>query len=72
VTTIEPDSPAAKAGLADGDVIVALDGKPVANIDDLLRLMTDERVGVTIPMTVIRRTEKVALDVTPAESRRGE
>jgi S1-C subfamily serine protease len=72
VTTIEPDSPAAKAGLTDGDVIVELDGKSVANIDDLLRLMTDERVGVTIPMTVIRRTEKVVLNVTPAESRRGE
>jgi S1-C subfamily serine protease len=72
VTTIERDSPAARAGLTDGDVIVELDGKPVANIDDLLRLMTDERVGVTIPMTVIRRTEKVVLDVTPAENRRGQ
>jgi S1-C subfamily serine protease len=70
VTNIDPDSPAAKAGVTDGDLIVALDGKPVANIDDLLRLMTDERVGVTIPMTVIRRTEKMDLAVTPAESRR--
>jgi len=33
--------------------------------------MTDERVGVSIPMTVIRRTEKVVLDVTPGESKRG-
>jgi S1-C subfamily serine protease len=70
VTSVEPDSPAAKAGVADGDVIVALDGQPVAHIDDLLRLMTDERVGATIPITVIRRTELLTLDVTPAESRR--
>ena len=72
VTNVEPDSPAAKAGVSDGDLIVELDGKPVASIDDLLRLMTDERVGVTIPLTVIRRTEKVVLEVTPAATRRRE
>ena len=65
----EPDSPAAKAGLIEGDVIIELHGQPVRSIDDLQRLLTDERVGVTVPLVVIRRTEKLTLDVTPAESR---
>ena len=70
VTNLEPDSPAERAGVREGDVIVELDGRPIASIDDLLRLMTDERVGVTIPLTLIRRTERLKLDVTPGESRR--
>ena len=69
IVGLESDSPAAKAGLTDGDVVVELDGKPVRNIDDLQRLLTDERVGVTIPIVVLRRTEMLTLDVTPAESR---
>jgi S1-C subfamily serine protease len=69
VLTIEPDSPAQRAGLQQHDVIVELHGRPVRNIDDLQRLLTDERVGVSVPMIVIRRTERLTLEVTPAESR---
>jgi S1-C subfamily serine protease len=68
VVGIEENSPAARSGLREGDVLIELDGKPVAHIDDLQRLLTDERVGVTIPMRVLRHTEIVTLDVTPAES----
>ena len=69
VVGLEVDSPAARSGLTEGDIIVELDGKPVRNMDDLQRLLTDERVGVTIPMVILRRTEKLKLDVTPAESK---
>src|SRR5687767_5560716 len=69
VTGMEPDSPAAKAGLQDGDVIVAFAGKAITGIDDLHRLLTGELVGEQRPLTVIRRTEKVELTLTPAESR---
>jgi S1-C subfamily serine protease len=72
VVGVEEHSPVARANLIDGDVIIELDGKPVRNIDDLQRLLTDERVGVTIPMVVLRRTEKLTIDVTPEESRRRE
>jgi S1-C subfamily serine protease len=48
---------------------VDLHGQPIRTIDDLQRLLTQERVGVTVPMTVIRSTEKLTLDVTPAESK---
>lgn len=65
VTGIEPDSPARSAGLADGDLIVALDGQTVSDIDQLQRLLTEERAGRSIPLTVIRRTEKLDLIVRP-------
>jgi S1-C subfamily serine protease len=55
--------------LREGDVIVALDGKPVAGVDDLHRLLTDARVGVSNSLTVLRWTEKLALAVVPEESR---
>ena len=69
VLTIEPDSPAARAGLREHDVIVGFDGEPISGIDDLQRQLTEDRVGRPCAMTVIRHTEKVDLTVTPAESR---
>ena len=69
VLTIEPDSPAARAGMRQHDVIVRFDGEPISGIDDLQRQLTEDRVGRPCPMTVIRHTERVDLTVTPAESR---
>lgn len=68
VTAIEPNSPAARTDLAEGDVIIEMAGKPIASIDDLHRLLTDEQVGVKRPLTVIRRTEKLTVEVEPVES----
>jgi S1-C subfamily serine protease len=70
VTQIEPQSPAARAGLLEGDTIVALDQTPVAGIDDLHRLLTEEKVGVPGALTVLRGVDKLALSIVPAESRR--
>jgi S1-C subfamily serine protease len=72
VAGLEGDSPAAAAGVQEGDLIVEADGKPVRHIDDLHKLLTDERVGEPITLTIIRRTEKLTLDVVPAEARRRE
>jgi S1-C subfamily serine protease len=70
VATIEPDSPAAKSLLREGDMIVALDGRDVPSIDQLHRLLTEERIGRKAVLTVIRRTEKLEIAVTPGESPR--
>ena len=67
VTSFEPGSPAAKAGLLDGDVIVSLNGSVVAGIDDLQRLLTAEQVGVETELGVLRGTEKLALKAYPGE-----
>jgi len=69
VVSVEDGSPAKQAGLREGDVIVALDGNSVAGVDDLHRLLTDARVGVSSALTVLRYTEKLELKVVPEESR---
>jgi len=68
VLGVEDTSPAKKAGLREGDVIVALDEKPVAGVDDLHRLLTDAQVGVRCELTVIRHTERFLLPIAPAEA----
>jgi S1-C subfamily serine protease len=69
VISVEENSPAKRAGLREGDVIVALEGQPVAGVDDLHRVLTDMRVGVSCSLTVIRWTEKLELKVVPEEAR---
>lgn len=67
VVSVEPNSPAARAGLFEGDVIIGFDSQPVAGIDDLHRLLTEEKVGLKAKLTVIRRTERMELLVVPQE-----
>jgi S1-C subfamily serine protease len=62
-------NPARVAGLREGDVIVALDDKPVAGVDDLHRLLTDAQVGARSVLTVIRHTERLTLPIFPEEAR---
>lgn len=69
VMSVQNGSSAQRAGLREGDVIVALDGKPVAGVDDLHRLLTDARVGVSSVLTVLRWTERLELRVVPGEAR---
>jgi S1-C subfamily serine protease len=68
VVSVEPDSPAAAAGLRERDVIVGYGPDAVTSIDDLHRLLTHERVGVRAPLTVLRRGEAVVVDIVPTES----
>jgi S1-C subfamily serine protease len=71
VVSVEAQSPAEKAGLLEGDVIVGYDDRPVAGIDTLHQLLTEEKVGVKAVMTVIRRGEKRILHIVPQESGTG-
>src|SRR6202162_3604369 len=68
VSSVTAGSPAQRAGLREGDVIVALDAKSVAGVDDLHRLLTDARVGASSSLTVLRWTEKLELPVVPEDS----
>ena len=68
VIALAPGSPAARAGLREGDVMVSLNGQPVSTIDALHKLLTGDQIGVRSLMTVIRGTEKLDLPVTPVES----
>ena len=66
VVSLEPDGPAAKAGVRDGDLIVAYGDKPIAGIDDLHRLLTEEQAGAAVDLTVIRDLKKMTIPVRPA------
>ena len=61
-------SPAEKAGLQTGDVIVEFGGEPVATIDALHKLLTESRIGATTPLTAIRHADRLRLAIVPAES----
>ncbi len=69
VTGVEPDSPAARAGLASGDIIVAFAGSAVTGIDDLHRVLTADRIGVATTVVVLRGAERLELPITSVESR---
>ncbi len=65
VVGVEENSPAKRAGLREGDIIVALEGHAISGVDDLHRLLTDVRVGVSCSFTVLRWTEKLEIKVVP-------
>ncbi|HEY5883205.1 MAG TPA: trypsin-like peptidase domain-containing protein [Pyrinomonadaceae bacterium] len=62
------ESAAKEAGLLGGDLVVEFDGQPIRGIDDLHKLLTDERIGKDVPITIIRGVQKLTLTVVPKES----
>ncbi len=68
VETVETGSPAARGGLLRGDVIVAIDGAPVPDMDALQRVLGVGAIARAMVLTVLRRDRTLALAVTPAES----
>ena len=60
---------AARIRKREGDVIIAFDGKSVAGVDDLHRMLTDAKVGVGTALTILRWTEKLELRVVPEEAK---
>lgn len=68
VSALEPDSPAAVAGLVAGDVLIAVDDFVVAGIDDLHRVLTEGRIGHPVRVDVIRGLQRVTVAALPAES----
>jgi S1-C subfamily serine protease len=68
VAGIEPNSPAFRSSLKEGDVIIELDGQRIAGTDDLHRHLSEERVGVRVPLTVLRRGERELVHLVPEET----
>ena len=67
VVSVQSGGPAEKAGALIGDILVALDGKPMADTDDVQAMLDPERVGKSIAATVIRGGEVATLTVTVGE-----
>jgi S1-C subfamily serine protease len=68
VTAVESNSPAARAGLCDGDVIVACGGEAVTGVDELHRLLTEERIGASTELFVLRGGAGRRLTLVPIEA----
>jgi S1-C subfamily serine protease len=71
IISYEVNSPAKKAGALEGDIIIGFDDRPIAGIDELHKLLTEERIGHKYSLVVIRGTEKLFLEVVPEESQSG-
>ena len=69
VVGVTANSPAKRAGLREGDVIIAFGRQPVAGVDDLHRLLTDAHVEVKNTITVLRHTERLELAIVPQEGK---
>jgi S1-C subfamily serine protease len=68
ILAVEPDGPAARAGIEEGDILLELGGKQLTSIDDLYRLLTGLPGGTRVPATVIRDRNRFQLTLTPTES----
>ncbi len=69
IVAVEPGGPAERAGLEEGDVIVSFEGRPIAGLDDLHRLLTEEKVGLRANVEVLRRDSQIVVDLVPEESK---
>ena len=67
VESLEADGPARRAGVEAGDLIVAFDTLPINGIDDVHRLLTAERIGRPGRLVVLRRAQRVEIELRPAE-----
>jgi S1-C subfamily serine protease len=70
VESVDPKSPANTAGVREGDVIIAFGGEAITGIDQLVRQLTEDRIGQPAPVTILRRGHRRQLTVVPAESKR--
>jgi S1-C subfamily serine protease len=69
VVSVEPKSPAAEAGLLDGDIVVGFGGRAIPSIDALVRELTEERVGQRTSVEALRGTRKIEIAITPTEAK---
>src|SRR6476660_3288593 len=67
VATVEPGSPAERAGLVSGDIILALDGLPVTGADDLIRMLAGEKIGRSVEIETLHNGNRRTLSLVPAE-----
>jgi S1-C subfamily serine protease len=69
VVSVEKNSPAERAGLREGDLIVLFNDHPVGSVHHLHKVLVGEQIGVSAKLIVIRHTERLELPILPAESR---
>lgn len=69
VVPVEPNGPAQRSGMREGDLIVAFNRQSIAGVDELHRMLTVAEPGAGGSLRVIRDLEELELEVVPEESR---
>lgn len=70
VLSVERGGPAFEGGLDQGDIIIEFERDPISTVDDLHRLLTEERVGMDSKITYLRRAEILRATVRPQDAHR--
>jgi serine protease DegQ len=70
LTGVLQNGPAAQAGIRPGDVITAVNGKPVNNVSQLLTAVAALKPGTSAPLTVVRKEGQSEIAVTPGKRQR--
>ena len=68
VVSVEKNSPAQRAGLREGDLIIAFNDQPIGSVHHLHKVLVGEQIGASAKLTVVRHTERLELPILPAES----
>jgi S1-C subfamily serine protease len=68
IVSVEPNSPAKKAGLLIGDVVLSLDGNKVGSLHDIERLLTQELIGKAVKLAVLRSEKLTELTIVPEDA----
>ncbi len=67
IRDVQAGSPAQRAGLLPGDVMLSLDGNPVTGVDDVFRLLDHSTIGRTVTLTVLRGDALLRVGLAPSE-----
>jgi putative serine protease PepD len=68
IMSVEPGTPAAAAGLHNGDLVVAIAERPVQSVDDVHRVLVTSPIGEPIGMTIVRGVDRGHVSITPIEA----
>ena len=68
VVVVEANSPAYRAGLKEGDLLAAVNGEKIEQVDDLHRFLAQWPIGTPVRLRVLRGVEPIELTLVPTEA----
>jgi len=72
IVSLEPAGPALRAGIQTGDILISINGQDMTSPDDLFRFLSEWPVGRAVVVSLLRRKNKLDLEVVPAAAAKRE